>query len=171
MLSLLVSTILLVAVAGQEIIRCPGGFQLSGNSCYKVIRDNATYPEAQVACRLIDSYLVSVESASEMESLASFLNKVAGDITEFPADYFWTSGNDLQIEGQWTWRQQKQTNIVVANWKNGKAPVSTSKISDKNCIAVQQSASYQWVNHKCSKIFPYVCETSALPVEIQPVYS
>lgn len=109
-----------------------------------------------VGCENIVDIIIRIVEGLFAEAL--FLHN-AGDITEFPADYFWTSGNDLQIEGQWTWRQQKQTNIVVTNWKNGKAPVSTSKISDKNCIAVQQSASYQWVNHKCSKILPYVCET------------
>lgn len=44
----------------------------------------------QVACRLIDSYLVSVESASEMESLASFLNKVAGTCTRCFWENFFT---------------------------------------------------------------------------------
>ena len=104
--------------AGESGKECP--VDIGANStcqrlprygCYCVSMLKQTWKEADRWCRDGDMQLVSVETREEQLKLADFLASMANGT----ALAFWTSGSDVEKEGQWVWTATGDE-LAYTNW-------------------------------------------------------
>ncbi|XP_057371750.1 C-type lectin domain family 4 member F-like [Daphnia carinata] len=83
-----------------------------GNSCYCFSKLQKNWTSAQEFCRKNDMYLLSLETQNETDFINNYIKN-----SGLPKDFYWTSGSDEAIEGQWVWTSTLE-NVTVTNWRN-----------------------------------------------------
>ena len=78
---------------------CPEEFYKIDNQCFYISRDKVSWIEARKHCEMKQSALLALES----EAKAIRLSNLVETISQRHFNEFWTSGNDIEVEGAWQW--------------------------------------------------------------------
>ena len=92
-----------------SITACPYGWSHFGESCYWVYEEEKNWPAAREACKNLSPGADLASSISEAED--NFLGKLFLDSRQ---PYIWLGGNDLDVEGAWTWSDGSE--FSCENW-------------------------------------------------------
>ena len=78
---------------------CPEEFYKIDNHCFYISKDKVSWIEARKHCEMKQSALLALES----EAKAIRLSNLVETISQRHFNEFWTSGNDIEVEGVWNW--------------------------------------------------------------------
>ncbi|XP_062295882.1 ladderlectin-like [Scomber scombrus] len=128
----------------QSQMMCPEGWSVFQGRCYYFMSGSYTWPQAQSACAMQDSMLVSVHSAQEY----GFLQQLT---TSNGYEYAWLGG--FYLQGDWLW--------LDGSWfYNFTWTVQTDPYSSYPCLML--SSTQEWSNSQCDiSSYPAICEKSS----------
>jgi len=114
-------------------------------SCYVFLQARGTWANGQTACENAGPDLLgaSITSAAESEFVSSFV----------PALEFYTGGNDLEVEGTFTWSDEEP--FTFENWRAGEPNNSEGR---EDCLVIQGNLGGVWDDRSCTEILPILCE-------------
>ncbi|XP_059486450.1 C-type lectin 37Db-like [Neocloeon triangulifer] len=124
-----------------------------GNSTYEVSASRLNWYQANYACKIKGMTLVSIESNAENEAIRTAVRDFLG------VDGFWTSGNDLYLEGQYYWDSTGHALGPFLGWTSGQPAASSA--SYENCICLGMLINHMWNDLKCEDPYRFICEKSA----------
>ena len=78
---------------------CPEEFYKIDNHCFYISKHKVSWIEARKHCEKKQSALLALES----EAKAIRLSNLVETISQRHFNEFWTSGNDIEVEGAWHW--------------------------------------------------------------------
>ncbi|XP_022097099.1 adhesion G protein-coupled receptor L2-like isoform X2 [Acanthaster planci] len=91
-------------------MRRPGSDQslsfCKNDLCYKLILERNTWEEATIACSVMGASLVSLDTSEKEQALVNTIKDYRLHRTQSSPNNpggFWSSGNNLLLEDQWTW--------------------------------------------------------------------
>ncbi|XP_013417113.1 uncharacterized protein LOC106178470 [Lingula anatina] len=150
--------------------KCPPGF-VSRNSwsCYKFVRDVASWAEANEYCRAIGAKLAVIEDTSEENWVENYVTQRQSFFTDTHRvkDYpdFWIAGNDIARDYLWKWAHKGNlggTTITTFDWLWGQ-PNNVHR--NEHCLALKRgmhptinTVRYGWNDDDCSLKKFYICE-------------
>ncbi len=114
-----------------------------GASCYLLSSQNATWPDALVACESWGGSLVSIESREEDELLGEHMTAT-----------FWIAASDRVQEGRMFWSGGAP--LTFTNW----SPGQPDDFQDREDCVVKTAPAGTWNDRPCTNVIPYVCERS-----------
>ena len=68
---------------------------------------------------------------------------------------YWIGGNDLPVEGTFTWTSDNST-LVFVNWYPGEP----SDTNNQDCVAICREG--HWRDSSCYAVWSYICKTPAM---------
>ncbi|CAH1783868.1 unnamed protein product [Owenia fusiformis] len=138
----------------QQMV-CPNGFIRYETSCYKFSTMKATWVEANTYCSAMRASLVSIETPHENKFLIGHIKR------QWPTLglSFWTGGNDLASEGQWTWVANLKP-IRFGHWYVSQ-PDNGGKGSE-HCLELEKQYIYHWNDQPCHLLNHFICEIDNL---------
>ena len=83
---------------------CPEEFYKIDNQCFYISKDKVSWIEARKHCEMKNSTLLALESEAKAIRLSNLVEK----ISQRHFNEFWTSGNDIDVEGSWQWEGQEE---------------------------------------------------------------
>lgn len=126
----------------------------ASNKTYKIISyDKKTWQGALEACHVLGLELASINTEEEEENMINLIYST-GLIAGFK---WWTSGNDLNQEGQFYWASNGRP-ITYANWLKGQ-PNNGQK--NQNCLLFCNDANndFTWDDWQCNVQYNFICES------------
>ena len=114
-------------------------------SCYVFLQARGTWTDGQAACENAGPDLLgaSITSPMENEFVSAFV----------PSLDFYTGGNDLDVEGTFTWSDEEP--FTFENWRAGEPNNSEGR---EDCLVIQGNLGSVWDDRSCSEILPILCE-------------
>ncbi|XP_069138914.1 perlucin-like [Argopecten irradians] len=155
-LRLLAPLFLWTIFLGQCLCGCPDGSIVHGQSCYLFFNMRTTWSEAEFYCRLMNTDLVSIETAEEQTFIGNHLAR-EGSATFSSDGMFWTGGTSLMTGGRWMWEARSYP-LGYTAWAPGEPDLRSEQ---KRCLAMLFSQGFKWVSSVCDRKHHFVCETSA----------
>ncbi|XP_046575141.1 perlucin-like [Haliotis rubra] len=146
-----ISITVLLAVVNVVSSDCPNGYLRHDDSCYSLIRVQASWAEAAVYCQAIGSHLAYVKTASEQTFLEGYLKREDSTIT---TDGVWIGGLTYLIQNEWQWGFQN-TRIESTWWSPGQ-PDDYHNI--QLCLMLYKGESYRWDDKECNFKEFFLCE-------------
>ncbi|KAF4521518.1 hypothetical protein B566_EDAN012207 [Ephemera danica] len=92
--------------SGQPLV------DLGGKFYYFEINIPSDWSQATSFCRNLGLFLVSIEDATENDLIKNYI------LTNIGAKDYWTSGNDVSLEGSFVWASTGRP-FVFTDWHNG----------------------------------------------------
>ncbi|XP_046375003.2 perlucin-like [Haliotis rufescens] len=146
-----VSIIVVLAVMNVVSCDCPNGFLHHDDSCYSLIRVQASWAEAAVYCQAIGSHLAYVETDSEQTFVEGYLKREDSTIT---TDGVWIGGLTYLTEKEWQWGFQN-TRIASTFW----APEDPNNDGGSQwCLMLYKKGDFRWDDNECDENEFFLCE-------------
>ncbi|XP_060562438.1 CD209 antigen-like protein C [Ruditapes philippinarum] len=153
-LHLLLTTILVASA-------CPNGWITFNGNCYSFVTTKQTWFHAAKACRDLDAKLVDVKSKDEEEFLKRTIKHQ--HVHDNPQTIgYWTSGNDLAVEGTWVWGYPEGIPMTTTDWFRGEPNNHWYDGREEDCVALwgHDSHAYQWNDQPCDIQDFYICKAA-----------
>ncbi|XP_060591267.1 CD209 antigen-like protein C isoform X3 [Ruditapes philippinarum] len=153
-LHLLLTTILVASA-------CPNGWITFNGNCYSFVTTKQTWFHAAKACHDLDAKLVDVKSKDEEEFLKRTIKHQ--HLHDDPQTIgYWTSGNDLAVEGTWVWGYPEGIPMTTTDWFPGEPNNSWYNGREEDCVALwgHDSHDYQWNDQPCDNQDFYICKAA-----------
>ncbi|XP_065343002.1 perlucin-like protein [Cloeon dipterum] len=120
-----------------------------GNSTYEINENLAGWVQAKNDCRSRGMGLVSIESAEEHYAILEY-------ITDYTGGRFWTSGSDIEQEGDFYWEATGAL-LSYTNWAAGQP----NNYLEGHCVEITDQYAYQWNDVTCTDPIMYICESQS----------
>ena len=138
---------------------CPDQFYKIDNKCFYISKEKVTWIEARKHCEMKQSKLISLET----EVLATKLSHHIETLSRRHFNEFWTSGNDIEVEGSWRWAGVTERELVPSF---GWSEESFSSI-EENCLVwvvevVRGEVTAGWHPASCCNIHTFICSSQTL---------
>ncbi|XP_046575137.1 perlucin-like [Haliotis rubra] len=153
MFKLLGVTVTLILATATGVVwcqSCPSGFLHHDNSCYSLIRVQASWAEAAVYCQAIGSHLAYVEDASEHSFVEGYLKREDSTIK---TDGIWIGGLTYLVQDDWQWGFQN-TRIANTWWLPGEP---NNDNGHQHCLMYKKGG-YTWDDNECQDTEFFLCE-------------
>ncbi|XP_078323438.1 perlucin-like protein [Crassostrea virginica] len=125
-----------------RVTKCQPGFKEFRDHCYKYVKTERNFFEAEMFCRTQQSSLVEISDAKEEKWIKSIFDKFSSPL--------WISGTDLSKKGQWKWLSTELP-MKFTNWARGQPGNG-----DEHCVVFTNG----WDDYPCSHLEASVCEYS-----------
>ncbi|KAF4523638.1 hypothetical protein B566_EDAN010146 [Ephemera danica] len=155
------SAFLTVSVSCTEVCENSGRFMqfcpaacglplitLGGTEYYIHTSSNVIWFDAYKICKANDLALLSIETEDENNIIKR------GIVSSNLSARFWTSGNDLEQEGNWIWRSTRQP-FTFKNWEVNQ-PGDREK-GLENCMYIGNDGN-KWHDAPCTETYYFICE-------------
>ncbi|KAF4517617.1 hypothetical protein B566_EDAN002848 [Ephemera danica] len=122
---------------------------LGGTDYYFHISSKLTWMEAYQVCSVNGLRLLSIETVEEDRLIK---RAIAGS-----GEVFWTSGNDLEVEGEFVWRSTGQR-FNYTGWGNGEPQ---NHADHEHCVFLGHwsgDAKVYWLDAPCMWKHFFICE-------------
>ena len=120
---------------------CPDAFTYVDGSCYLVINNAYTWPQAATACEEQGAYLATISSASQARWVYEFA------ITSYSRA--WIGLNAMNNQGQFQWMDGTNATDFFY-WASG-YPVG---VLSEDCVLIGDRAYGKWTNTPCYNVEP-----------------
>ena len=143
---------------------CPEEFYKIDNQCFYISKDKVSWIEARKHCEMKQSALLALES----EAKAIRLSNLVETISQRHFNEFWTSGNDIDVEGSWRWAGQEEggrSQVPSFGWSE-----ESFRSIEENClvwvveVVGRGRVSDGWHPASCCNMHQYVCSSPLLPL-------
>ncbi|XP_046375072.2 perlucin-like [Haliotis rufescens] len=154
--------VILILVVVIDVVwcqSCPSGFLHHNDSCYSLIRVQASWAEAAVYCQAIGSHLAYVETDSEQTFVEGYLKREDSTIT---TNGVWIGGLTYLTEREWQWGCQN-TRIARTFWAPGDP---NNDHGSQWCLMWYKKGDYRWDDNGCHVNEFFLCELELIPPEI-----
>ena len=131
---------------------CDDGWVSYGSSCYLFADINVHFTEAEHYCRQHGGHLVTVESSTENNFLATFAHRLSGD-------NYWLGLTDETAEGVWKW-SNTGSQATFTNW----SPGEPNNDHNQDCAQLLRNNG-KWDDTWCTSTNNPLCEKSK-PAEV-----
>ena len=131
------------------VTECPEDWREFEESCYRVYKEEMSWPVAEAACRKLHpaAHLASVSSHAENKMIASMY---------YGCCYVWLGGSDFSTEGNWTWSDGSSMDYTY--WWQGEGQGGPQE----NCLGLNTylRAGYgdYWFDMSCEEQNYFICE-------------
>ncbi|XP_061181229.1 perlucin-like [Saccostrea echinata] len=147
-----------VATTEEALALCPNGFVRHDDSCYHILRIQATWAEGRMYCHAYGTKLVSIETQEENAFLVHYLKSIHG---QFHSPRFWIGATDIAETGTFIWEgTQVRLDAGFTNYRGG-SPDNGGDDSDEHCMEMTYDYNYEWNDNQCDNKFYPICEKSA----------
>eukprot|EP00105_Crassostrea_gigas_P002356 XP_011414857.1 PREDICTED: perlucin [Crassostrea gigas] len=133
-------------------VQCPHLFYRGHNTCYRVVRIQATWPEALAYCEAYRAELAIIQSAEEQKLLENYIKTEAASLSSHT---FWLGASDIMTEGDWRWAVTLDQ-VTYQNWAQG-APNNGHNLA--HCLHISGGSGFLWKDGNCENKHYFVCET------------
>ncbi|XP_064594480.1 macrophage mannose receptor 1-like isoform X2 [Liolophura sinensis] len=123
---------------------CKAGYQVYGQSCYKMDTTARSWDDASAACKKDGAHLVSIGDAFEQAHVRV--------MTYGQKMNFWTGMTDRKLKGVYRWSDNWP--VLYVNWGRGEP----SRMDGEGCVALVTNGT--WNDTMCSKKYGAICEIS-----------
>ncbi|XP_048745732.2 perlucin-like [Ostrea edulis] len=131
---------------------CPHLFYQGNSTCYRVVRIQATWPEALAYCEAYRAELAIIESAEEQMFL---VNNIKTEAASLSSKTFWLGASDVMSEGDWQWAVTLDR-VSYTNWAPG-TPNNGHNV--EHCLQLSGGHNFLWNDDNCENKHYFVCET------------
>ncbi|XP_062503625.1 alpha-N-acetylgalactosamine-specific lectin-like isoform X2 [Corticium candelabrum] len=140
----------LLIVQGLPVssMQCQTGWTRSGLSCYLLVRTSKELNDAETDCVSKGGHLASITSDNENSVVLSLRGTSTAD-----ANDTWIGLHDQVVENTFVWTDG--TKSTYTNWD----PAGNEPNDSGDCVRIRSDG--KWRDHKCSFLYPYVCESNA----------
>ncbi|XP_013404168.1 C-type lectin domain family 4 member D-like isoform X1 [Lingula anatina] len=136
-------------------IQCASGFEKFQRSCYKFVREEKTWQQAQNDCRTMGANLVSIKSWEEQKFI---LDHIAAHKDLFPSAHgFHAGATDAAMEGIWQWVSDGSLVQGYLGWDFFN-PGHQNGGTGQNCLLLYAPRKYLWHDAPCSYKAHSICE-------------
>ncbi|XP_013404171.1 C-type lectin domain family 4 member D-like isoform X4 [Lingula anatina] len=136
-------------------IQCASGFVKFQRSCYKFVREEKTWQQAQHDCRTMGANLVSIKSWEVQKFIQ---DHTAANKDLFPNDLGFHGGaTDTAMEGIWQWVSDGSLVQGYLGWDffHGRHQDGGR---GENCLLLYAGRKYLWHDEPCSYKTHSICE-------------
>jgi len=142
----------------------PGwSFDYYGQQCYKLVRNEVKWEEAEAACVADGSHLVSLHNPREQNYINALVMQNPGWVS------FWIGGNDIDQTRGWKWTDGSP--FYFWNWNIGEP---NNLGGSEFCIEMSADMYGRWNDINCDRVFSYICSkptlTATPPPGVDPTY-
>lgn len=130
---------------------CPPGFDLVDGECYFVSTERVGWIEARKQCESKGAKLISLDSDKKRKSLEDHITQSS----RRRRSEFWTSGNDIDREGDWVWSEARGRSVSPGVWLD-----SPYNSLSENCLVWSVSRGREGVvSSACCNNIGYICQS------------
>lgn len=135
----------------RQSLRIYDWFQASNKLWYKLFRTRLSYKQAKEDCEALDTNLASsgLRNSTVREELLS--NVIDKDVP-----WFWIGLDSWRSENEWTWSDDEVLNKTNSVWED---ETSSAEPNLQRCGLFFSRRESMRRRH-CTRLFPYLCETS-----------
>ncbi|XP_059482336.1 perlucin-like [Neocloeon triangulifer] len=119
-----------------------------GNRTYEIPTYKLDWFSANYACKAMGLALVSIETKEENDLLKGYI------LTNHEGIPFWTSGNDMYVEGKWYWDSIGEAIGPFSDWH----PNQPSGGTLQNCLQFAYASGNFWNDQPCNTTINFICE-------------
>ncbi|KAL5007255.1 hypothetical protein ScPMuIL_016061 [Solemya velum] len=130
---------------------CPSGYDDVGGSCYAVLYDGFTWPEAKTMCETLGGYLLEINDGSEHGSIKTWLAPKRSSL----GSYVYIGGTNVLVTGQWMFPNTFNT-MNYTNWAPGQPDNADSH---EHCLSLVNEATFAYNDLPCTRRENSICET------------
>ena len=146
----------LLYLAGGE--SCPEEFYRIDSQCFYISKTKVSWIEARKHCEMKHTQLLSLESEAQAIKISQHIESISN--RHF--NEFWTSGNDIDVEGVWRWADRERSKVPGFGWSEE----SFSSI-EENCLVwvvevVGGKVSDGWHPASCCNMHQFICSSQTL---------
>jgi len=136
-------------------------YDVYGQACYKLVSEQLTWEDAQLACKSLGANLVSIHGSHEQNYINALVMQNIGYIN------FWIGGNDINQNYGWRWSDGSP--FYFWNWNDGEP---NNKGGTEFCVEMSADMLGRWNDIDCDRKFSYICSkpatTATLPPSAEP---
>ncbi|GFS09744.1 macrophage mannose receptor 1 [Elysia marginata] len=126
-----------------------GGFELYGDSCLKLSKTPAMWPEAETECLSVMSSLVSVMNAFDQAKVFLYSQQIQSEL--------WLGLSDDTIPGSFLWSSGYP--VTFTPWASGQP-------TKRSCVYMNMDGEFE--SAACSQSRPFVCRSENEPPQASP---
>ncbi|XP_052815670.1 perlucin-like protein [Mya arenaria] len=148
-------------------IECPDSWITFHDHCYLFSVDKLNWFHATKSCKDKEALLVAIESAAEDTFLKqSIVHFHLHDNPQFVG--YWTSANDLEVEGRWVWGYPSDNQVTYADWHAGEPNNVWFDKRAEDCVVLwgHSTYNYTWNDQPCDIAEHYICEIGEPHAEV-----
>ncbi|XP_052852605.1 C-type lectin 37Db-like [Drosophila gunungcola] len=145
----------------QLKVKCPSGFTLVGEKCYRVSYENANWFNADRKCYSLNSTLVVFDDRKDMQLLTATLEVLGIPFANSWKDSIWTGLTSLGMGSAFV-QNRDGSSVAYTPWSANQP----QNLSGKDCVAYADYNGFGYHNIECSLYeFPFVCQAKRVATE------